>query len=272
MPALPAKKKVVAAPHSLATRVPPKPSVSRKKAAAPKPRDSASAAECAPAEPTLMVVLPPERPILAHDVTDKDLPPPPLNRSLRSIDIRTLVDVLKPIVEHPIRPYTPLILDRSRRVETFFQYSADFDGIFLPAKKFLLKTLVQKTMTLDEALEEMRGLLVTAMKYGRTLVVDMADSATDFMHKFTRADAFPAAEVLSECGRRMTKEDNWAKVVRDADRENGVFVVRQGFKVVVTSVFLLEDYEEFLSSALPMDEMIPIHILPALGDADSYDI
>ncbi|KAJ3170165.1 hypothetical protein HDU88_008790 [Geranomyces variabilis] len=219
----------------------------------------------------MMVVLPPDRPIVAAN-TEEDLLPPPLERSLRTIDIRNLVDVLKPIVEHPIRTYTPLILDRSRRVETFFQYSADFDGIFLPAKKFLLKTLVQKTMTLAEALEEMRTLLVTAMKYGRTLVVDMADSATDFMKKFTSADAFPAVDVLSECGRRMTKEANWAKVVRDTDRENGVFVVREGFKVVVTSVFLLEDYEEFLQSAIPMDEMIPIHIQPAQGDANSYDI
>ncbi|KAJ3137271.1 hypothetical protein HDU90_002057 [Geranomyces variabilis] len=227
--------------------------------------------ECKTAEPNVMVVLPPDRPLFCAN-TEEDVPPPPLERSLRSIDIRNLVEVLKPIVEHPIRTYTPLILDRSRRVETFFQYSADFDGIFLPAKKFLLKTLVQETMTLAEALEEMRTLLVTAMKYGRTLVVDMADSATDFMKKFTSADAFPAADVLSECGRRMTKEANWVKVVRDTDRENGVFVVREGFKVVVTSVFLLEDYEEFLQSAIPMDEMIPIHIQPAQGDANSYDI
>ncbi|KAJ3174718.1 hypothetical protein HDU87_006967 [Geranomyces variabilis] len=262
------KTKVVAAPHSLATKVPPKTSVARKQAALKPTPTATGTTECKPAEPNVMVVLAPDRPTVAANI-EEDLPPPPLDRSLRSMDIRNLVEVLKPIVEHPVRTYTPLILDRSRRVETFFRYSADFDGIFLPAKKFLLKTLVQKTMTLPEALEEMRTLLVTAMKYGRTLVVDMADSATDFTHKFTSEDAFPAIEVLSECGRRMTKEANWAKVVRDADRENGVFVVREGFKVVVTSVFLIADYDEFLRSAIPMDEMIPIHIQPAQGDADS---
>lgn len=75
-----------------------------------------------------------------------------------------------------------------------------------------------------ETLETLRQMLVAALKYGRTLVIDMADTATDFMHKFTSDTEFPAARVLAECGRRMALEEHWKNVVREADKEKGVFV------------------------------------------------
>ncbi|TPX59695.1 hypothetical protein PhCBS80983_g02304 [Powellomyces hirtus] len=271
-PALPPKKKAVAAPHSLAVKQPPKKNISRKQVPADRDyRSSTTPQVSGPVDNDLkQVAVSSEAATSAND--DVELPPPPLSRELRSIDIRHLIDTLKPIVEHPVRPYTPLILDRSRRVGTFFQYSSDFDGIFIPAKKFLLQTLVQKTMTMQEALETLRGTLVTAMKYGRTLVIDMADSATDFLHKFTSDTEFPSAIVLAECGRKIAREEHWSRVVREEDKEKGVFVVREGFKVIITSVFELEDYEDFLKSAIPMDEMIPIHIQAPAGDTDASDI
>ncbi|KAJ3299558.1 hypothetical protein HK104_008444 [Borealophlyctis nickersoniae] len=194
---------------------------------------------------------------------DPDAPPPPLSLTLRRIPIRALVDTITPILSHPVRPYTPLILDRSRRVDLFFQYSADFSGIFIEAKKMLLDTIVHRRTTHAEAMETCRRALVAAMKYGRTLVISMADSATDFAKKFTSETEFPAHLVMEQGGRRFANEEELRnKVIRDEDLECGVFVVREGFRVVITSMFLLEEYEEFLRNSLPLNEMIPVYVEP----------
>ncbi|KAI9098649.1 hypothetical protein DFS34DRAFT_593273 [Phlyctochytrium arcticum] len=187
---------------------------------------------------------------------------PPLSQSLQRIHIQQLVQVLTPIVDHPVCPFTPLILDRSKRVELFFRYSSDFSALFIYAKKHLLETIVHKKCTMPETLEALRCTLVNAMRYGRTLVIDMADTATDFLHKFTSPTEFPAATVMAKAGRDLYLADNWSKVVREDDKENGIFVVREGFRVIITSVFTLEDYEEFLKDAIPMEETLPVYIEP----------
>ncbi|KAJ3033406.1 hypothetical protein HDV00_006372 [Rhizophlyctis rosea] len=195
-------------------------------------------------------------------------PPPdpkPLTRILRKISILHLPQTIHPILSHPIRPYTPLIIDRSRRADLFFQYSSEFQGIFIEAKKILLDTLVHKRITMDETLASLRQTLVAAMKYGRALIISLSDSATDFRTRFTHPDFFPAYTVMTQGGRLIAKEENWKKVVREGDLENGCFVVREGFCVIVTSMFLLEDYEEFLRGAVPLEEMCPVYVKPEEG-------
>jgi hypothetical protein len=193
--------------------------------------------------------------MVAQDYT-MELSPKP-----RIILLPQLVDTIKPILYHPKRPYTPLIVDASGNVDVFFTYAGEFGGLFIDAKKYLSNVLIQKTMTVPEALEEMRQTLVNALKYGKTLVLQMGNTALDFMHTFHGPDTFPVQEVLVEAGRRFRKEEYWSKVVRKEDRDShGLFVCLPEFNVVVTSKFQAEEYQEFLESALPLNEMIPILI------------
>jgi hypothetical protein len=180
------------------------------------------------------------------------------------INIKKLIDTIQPILSHPKTPKTPLIIDRSNRTDTFFQYAGEYSGLFIEAKKYLVEVLVKKTMTFVQAMEELRLELVTAMKYGRTLVIRMSDTATDFVHKFTKEDSFPVLDLFVEGGRRMHLEEYWSKVVRKDELEHGTFQVKAGFCVVITTGFLLSDYFGFLSKSLPMDQLVPVYIEPEL--------
>lgn len=185
---------------------------------------------------------------------------PLISRELRKINIKQLVDTIQPLIEGSV---TPLILDNSGRCDIFFQYSGDYSGIFVDAKKILVQTLIQKVVTMEETLEQLRGLLVSALKYGRTLVIHMGDTACDFMNKFNSSDCFPVQDLFVEAGQRFKSEKYWEKVVRPQDREHGTFIVRPEFSVLIISAFSLEDYEEFLEKAIPLTECCPIYIQPA---------
>ena len=196
---------------------------------------------------------------------DTPVETPPISKHLRRINIRALVDTIEPILTHPTRSYTPLILDSSNRVDTFFEYSADYSGVFIDAKKYVVETLILKRMTHEDAMEEMRQKLVVALKYGRTLVIRMGDSAADFKKRFTDPKFFPSKLVLVQGGKEMFNETNYIQVVRQQDLEQGTFVVRPDFKVVVTSVFQIEDFDDFLANSFPfalVDELVPIYIEP----------
>ncbi|KAI9202294.1 uncharacterized protein BJ171DRAFT_584203 [Polychytrium aggregatum] len=184
----------------------------------------------------------------------------PLETGLRRIQLQGLVDAIKPILTHPVRPYTPLILDRAGHTDAFFTYASEYGGLFVDAKKFLSQVSIQKTMDLAQALEEMRRTLVSAMKYGKTLVIRMANTAVDFQSKFTGPTTFPTADLLVEGGRRFHEERYWRSVVRDEDMDTGCFLCRPEFCVVVTTTFAKEDYREYLEKALPLGEMIPVCI------------
>lgn len=200
--------------------------------------------------------------------------PTPLSTHLRKIHIRQLIETIEPILTHPIRPYTPLILDRSQRMDIFFQYSGDYSGVFIDAKKCIVETLVLKKVTLQETLEDMRQKLVLALKYGRTLVIRMGDTAMDLKTRFTHPDYFPSDLILKEAGRAMLLEPNYSRVVRDADKDQNIFVAMPDFKVIVTSEFELQDFDEFLADAFPFglnEEMIPIWIEPPTNRNDDND-
>ena len=182
---------------------------------------------------------------------------PSISTELRRINIKLLVDTIKPLIENN---WTPLILDQSERCDIFFQYSGDYSGIFVEAKKLVIEVLVFKKKSLDEALEELRKMLVNAMKFGRTLVIRMTDTACDFLGKFNHPDFFPAADLLVEAGQRFKKEQYWSKVVREEDLEHGQFVVREEFCVVIVSTLNVEEYAGILKNAIPLSKCAPIFI------------
>ncbi|KAI8895108.1 hypothetical protein BC833DRAFT_178940 [Globomyces pollinis-pini] len=198
--------------------------------------------------------------LLIHDDTKPSIVP--LTTELRRINIKQLIDTIQPIISHPIKAYTPLLIDPTSRVDTFFQYAADYSGIILEAKKYLVDTFITKSITHDDAMEQLRTLLITAMKHGKVLVIRMSNTAVDFPHKFNDPNRFPVTDLFVDAGRRMKLEQYWKPIVRDEDYEHGVFIVRPEFKVVFTTEFALEDYQEFLMNVIPMNECIPIYIEP----------
>ncbi|KAJ3273920.1 hypothetical protein HDV01_003751 [Terramyces sp. JEL0728] len=184
--------------------------------------------------------------------------PFPVYPELTRIDIRALVDTIEPIITHPRRAYTPLIIDPTHRVDMFFEYSADYSGLFLDAKKYMIEAFVKKSKTIPQCLQEMKEILLNAMKHGKTFVFHMGDSATNFVTKFNHPDIFPSLDILSESGRKMKLEENYRKLTDDPQ-----FVCRDEFCVVVTTAFQVEDYRDFLCNSLPLDELVAIYIQPA---------
>lgn len=132
--------------------------------------------------------------------------------------------------------------------------------MFIEAKKLLVEVSIYKKVSIEDALESLRKQLVIALKHGRTLVIRMSDTAIHWEKKFTHPDFFPI-ECFKHGGRELFKEDVYKKVIRDEDKDHNVFVVHPDFKVVITSMFQVEDYEEFLKDSVPLEWVVPIRIL-----------
>lgn len=183
--------------------------------------------------------------------------------SLKRIRLEKLLDTISPILTSEQPQKTPLIIDPSGKADVFFTYGGGVNPRILDAKKYAGQVLIAKIMTADEALEEMRQSLVNSLKWGNTLVISLQDTALAFKSTFTSPKAFPVNELLQNCGRKFLEEAQWSHVVREQDKEPyGVFVPHQDFRVLVTSQFDLEDYEEFLQDSIPLEHFIPIYIEP----------
>jgi hypothetical protein len=119
---------------------------------------------------------------------------------------------------------TPLVVDTSDedRVCTFYSYQ--FDVSLLEAKQIVLTGIRASP---QEALEPFRRLLVNAMKFGKTLVVRLANSAPSLHSKWNDealridnrdpASAFFPADVLYEGGQRLHGTVWPERLFREAD-------------------------------------------------------
>merc|ERR1711971_119545 len=101
----------------------------------------------------------------------------------------------------------------------------------------------------------MRKKLVNAMKYGKVLVIAMQNSAADIIGSYNAKDSFPVPDVFIP--KRIVDKAVWSLFVKDEDMvypntNVKIFVVKEGFQVVVTSQFPIEDYKEFLETAIPL--------------------
>ncbi|KAK3247582.1 hypothetical protein CYMTET_42925 [Cymbomonas tetramitiformis] len=139
--------------------------------------------------------------------------------------------------------------------------------------------------------ESWRKQLVNAMKQGYYFVVILQDQAPDFVNEFCHQDYFPVevfshgdfcelsgekdlthgregmpdtyAQLHVHTGSVITnRKQEWIdKVVREEDKEAGVFVVRDGFQVVVTSVCQMESYAKFLKHSVPLKKMKVLFVM-----------
>jgi len=166
-------------------------------------------------------------------------------------------------------PKTPLLLDNNDNnpVDTFYSYQ---NAQVLEAKKMFMDEN-QKRATREEILEGARKQLVSALKYGSTLYVRMANSAADLVGKYSGPTTFPLAvfdrKVVQDIEEIYTQKNLYesdsplAACLRESDLDHGVFVARPGFEVIVCSHFQPEDFHDFLKDSLPMDLLQPIRLV-----------
>lgn len=152
--------------------------------------------------------------------------------------------------------FTPLILDETSRADTFYHYSEKSTLVDLRA--IIAKVEIQKSVTIDEVKDQLRQRLVAALKYGYTVVFSMVDSAFLFS-KFTDPNFFPAC-LLQQGGRLMHQESIFKPLLRDQGRPD--FVVHPEFRVMVTSQFPVDEFEDYLRESLDLAQFVPIAILP----------
>lgn len=172
-----------------------------------------------------------------------------IDNRLQSIPIQKLPDMLDAV--YADGRYTPLILDESGRVDTFFTYATNTS--VLSVKGYLVRVDVQHTQTIDEAREDLRQRLISALKYGKQLVLAFEDSAVNLAGKYADPTFFPP-QCLLQAGRMFRERPELYEpcLRRPADYEPyGVFVAREEFRLLLTSRFSAEDYQEFFSGCFP---------------------
>ena len=130
-------------------------------------------------------------------------------------------------------------------------------------KRTVLEVRVSK-VPLEQVREGLRLSLVHALRWGHTLLIRLTNTAADFEHQYCDAAYFPVElfdAALLPCGIDAAASSLWSKVLRPADlRLGGQLNVPASFRVVVTSGFAPESFEDLLKDSLPLAKMQPVHI------------
>lgn len=166
---------------------------------------------------------------------------------------------------------TPLIIDNIEgfRAETFFTYS---DALIIEMKKLIVEKAKGKSV--EELLEEVRDTFVNkahSFKYGKTVVLRMANSACDVKGTFSN-EAFPTMELLDAakvksvfaceegCGEKF-KGSPFGKMFKDKEEDKSeieIMGVNEKLRIVVVTQFQEEDYAGFLEPMFPLNLCQPI--------------
>eukprot|EP01083_Nonionella_stella_P217561 781033_1 len=171
------------------------------------------------------------------------------NGEIETVSINNVLDKISEIWSNEQK--TPLILNESGLMDRFYLHR---DANIIDAKSLFLKEKMQN-IAHDDIMEDMRCKLVQSMKYGKTLVVSMQNSAADIVGNYSGKDTFPAPDVFIPT--QITNETVWKEFVNEEDKiypNTNVkqFIVKPEFQVVITSQFSVQDYQEFLEQALPL--------------------
>ncbi|KAJ3126781.1 hypothetical protein HK100_010086 [Physocladia obscura] len=153
---------------------------------------------------------------------------------------------------------TPLLIDPSGRVDTYFTYAGN--GLVVDCKKILIQCDIQKAVSKEDAKEELRKVIVAGLKHGKTMVFTMMNSAFAFQKYFD--DKFFPECILQQAGAEFLKDKNaYNPCLRKEDLDEfGGFYPNNDFKVLLTTQFELEDYEQFLEKSLDLMNVVPVFI------------
>ena len=177
----------------------------------------------------------------------------------QSVEI-DLVDLMSAIDEAVAAGKTPLVVDNSEddKVNTFFNYRS---VVMMDAKKMSLDASLRK-IPVEEIMEGARKQLVAALKMGSYLVICMTVAVADFATKFNDECAFPDRTdgkeffpklVFEKGGKGLLDDKHLEALFRQedkADMPGNLAMCRdpEMFKVVITTKFAPEDFEEYLFS------------------------
>lgn len=159
---------------------------------------------------------------------------------------------------------TPLILDPEKKFSTFLSYQSN---VRLSMKKYIVEVFVKKSLSPEEAREEMRQKFVSALKLGFPLWIDLSNTSPNFAKNFSAPDTFPHRKVLTPGV--LDEKKQFMKLTRPDDLKHGELVLRRDpktgeditFRAIVTTEFALDEYEEFLQNSLPLNLLGPIEII-----------
>jgi len=114
-----------------------------------------------------------------------------------------------------------------------------------------------------EIMEDIRKQIVNAMKFGRPLYIDLRKGAPSLQTDYMIDDKFPL-EVWDATDHEKC-EELIAKIVREEEKESGMFIPKDGYGLVVSSSFQHADYKEFLDGAqtVPWDKVMVFEVIEA---------
>jgi len=172
-------------------------------------------------------------------------------------------EMLKAMTKAEKEGKTPLLLDTTphHAVDTFYTYQ---HAQIIEGKKLVMQG--RDPAGLAEVMEESRARLVFAMAKGHMLYLRMTNCAADVIGKYDDPVSLPVAvwdhTAVAEAldNDLFDLPDHALKpTVRESDcfehGSPGMFFVHKEFRVAICSHFSPEDYEEYLTRALPLDKL-----------------
>ena len=180
----------------------------------------------------------------------------------------------------------PAAGEDSSALQTFMavQNCETIDGKGITQKK------IQGT-PIEEVMEDVRKQVVNAMKHGKTLYIDLRNGAPGLTTDYSSDDKFPleiwgatdhtkvalTVDVYSPTNTAHERpncssvrvcicfaqcEELIAKIVLDDEKESGMFVAKEGYNLVLSSSFQIDDYKEFLDGAqtVPWDKVLAFEV------------
>ncbi|KAJ3367056.1 hypothetical protein GGF32_000117 [Allomyces javanicus] len=189
--------------------------------------------------------------------------PDNLNRAI--IPIR-LTDLLLALEYAIFANRTPVILDRSGKVDVFFAHR---HCATVECKALVLNTSMRHTMSPADAAHHVADHVRGAMRVGAYAHLRLADAAPNFAawakasaettpvwDRVAVADLFVPKELCSD---RVVRA--WDPVMHGAGAPGAEpLVVRDGFQLVATSLFEPEDAVEFLERSVPLESCVLFHV------------
>ena len=168
---------------------------------------------------------------------------------------------------------TPLLLDRTREqvVDKYYFYQP---STVIEAKRLILEARVAN-VNMDLVRETLRVQLVHALRWGHTLLIRLTNTAADFANAYCHPDYFPL-EVFDP-GTHPTSQDAsaspvWKRVVRESDMDaSKTLTVPSTFRVVLSSTFPPDKYEQYLAESLPLAKLQPAHLIDPTSKGSGAD-
>ena len=178
------------------------------------------------------------------------------NSSIQTIKLTSLLTACEAAITNG---KTPLVIDNSddNKVDTFFSYQS---ATILDGKKMGLDKSMRK-VPVHDIMDETRKKIVFAIKQGQPLIIALTKSVTDFATTFTDeackdldfkdgTQAFIPSLLLEKAGKGILQQEYLERLFRTEDRSDtaGLAISKNpdGFHVIITSQFSIEDFEEYL--------------------------